>query len=252
MGKEHCFDDRGVQKLVLKKMKTDLTTMLITRPVDDPSTPQPSPFLAAGQIFTHGRFCEEVQYDPDLYYAGEEISLSARAYTQGYDFFCPNEDLLWHLYAHSMPVHSADHKSNQHEVAVKRLQALLTGGHAKLGKYGLGNTRSLSDYEALAELNFKAHLNRQPVKTHLKQNLKLDLTDIEPRNDYDLWVFTLLDLNDEEIYRRDLFAGEIPSRENPSLELDITLSDEPVSYALWPHSTKHGFHRRIVADVQFL
>lgn len=55
-------------------------------------------FVAAGFLFTSGRFADEVPYDPELYFLGEEISLSVRAYTSGYDLFHPPEVLAWHEY----------------------------------------------------------------------------------------------------------------------------------------------------------
>lgn len=160
-GVENRLLDRGVQRLVLKKMFKNLTTVFETKQVSDHSSLAPSQFVAAGQIFAHGRFCEEVEYDPHLYYAGEEISLSARAYTHGYDFYCPNEDLLWHLYNHSMPVHSSDHQENQNEAAITRLQTLFLGDHKSLGKYGFGSVRSLAEYEKFSDLDFNAKFNRK-------------------------------------------------------------------------------------------
>ena len=55
-------------------------------------------FLAAGFIFTVGKFVEEVGYDPELYFFGEEIAMTLRAFTHGYDLFHPNEVLVWHDY----------------------------------------------------------------------------------------------------------------------------------------------------------
>ena len=149
--------ERTIQKLVLKKLADNLITVLKTRDVDSCESPEPSQFLAAGQIFTVGQFCREVEYDPQMYYAGEEISLSARAYTSGYDLFCPNKHLIWHLYNHPMPAHWDDHKSTRHDDAIRRLKKLLTGQHEKLGKYGLGNNRSLEQYQRYCDLDFVNH-----------------------------------------------------------------------------------------------
>lgn len=250
-GIEHRYSDRGMQRLTLNRMRKNLTTIFKSEVVADRSQPAPSHFLAAGQIFTYGRFCEEVEYDPELYYSGEEISLSARAYTQGYDFYCPNEDLLWHLYQHSMPVHSADHQNNQNDAAINRLHTLFIEDHTKLGKYGFGEARSLMDYEKTTGLDFKGRLDRKPVKTHLKKTINLNLSKIEERTDYDYWIFTLQDVDDREIYRRDLSSDEIPSHETPTIELDIELVDEPVSYGIWPHTPTHGYHPRHYEDLRF-
>jgi len=250
-GVEHRYSDRGMQRLVMNRMRKDLTTTFKAEPVEDRSRPAPSDFLAAGQIFTYGRFCEEVEYDPELYYAGEEISLSARAYTHGYDFYCPHEDLLWHFYQHSMPVHSADHYDNQNDAAIARLHTLFIEDHSKLGKHGFGDIRSLADYEKVTGLDFKGSSNRKPVKTHFKETVKLNLTNIEERDDYDYWIFTIRDIDDQEIYRKDLQPSEIPSHKISTLDLDIELPDQPASYGIWPHTQKYGYFPRHYEDIRF-
>jgi len=55
-------------------------------------------FLSAHFFFTIGDFVKEVPYDPDLYFVGEEISLTVRAFTHGYDLFHPPEIIVWHEY----------------------------------------------------------------------------------------------------------------------------------------------------------
>ena len=73
-------------------------------------------FLAAGFLFTIGSFVEEVPYDPELYFFGEEIAMTLRAYTHGYDLFHPHQVLVWHDYVRSYATrhwddHAPDDKS---------------------------------------------------------------------------------------------------------------------------------------------
>ena len=89
----------GVQRLILVCLKHDLTTRQKTAMVPHANRPGKSPFVAAGFIFTLGRICREVEYDPGLYFAGEEVALAARAYTHGYDFFYPIENVIWQMAA---------------------------------------------------------------------------------------------------------------------------------------------------------
>ena len=238
-----------MQRLVLKRMYRNLTTVFRTEFVDDTSRPVSSPLLAAGQLFTLGRFCREVEYDPELYYAGEEINLSARAYTHGYDFFCPNEDLVWHLYQHSMPVHWGDHHDTQHTMAIERLQTLFMGDHRRLGKYGLGTARTLDDFERHAGLSFRGRLDRKPVKTHFRQTIDLDVAEIPVRDDYDYWIFTLRSVEEEEIFRYDIRDRGILDKSRRSIELDEHLMDEPVQYMLWPPTTSEGYLRQYHRDL---
>ena len=240
-GKEHLYADRGMQQMVLKRIKRNLSTTLGTEILKDDSKPVASKFIGAGQIFTLGQFCRDVEYDPELYFEGEEISLAARAYTQGYDLFCPNEDLLWHLYQHPMPLHWTDHQDTQHKQAIDRLKALLLGEDTRLGKYGLGKHRSLADYEAHVQLNFQACADRKSLETHFKKVIQLDYSGIEKRDDYDYWIFALRSMDDEEIYRLDLRNPQVLSMQAKVLEIDEHLEDAPISYMLWPHTTTAGY-----------
>jgi hypothetical protein len=57
-----------------------------------------SPFINAGFMFGDGSFYIDCPYDPDIYFLGEEILNSTKAFTHGYDFFNPNVHMCWHLY----------------------------------------------------------------------------------------------------------------------------------------------------------
>ena len=57
-----------------------------------------STFLSAHFLFTKGNFCIEVPYDTDYYFFGEELNLSARAFTHGYDVYCPIRHIAYHSY----------------------------------------------------------------------------------------------------------------------------------------------------------
>ena len=60
--------------------------------------PVPARFYSAHFAFTTGKFCEEVKHDPNMYFHGEEPSISARAYTWGYDLFHPHIPIIYHEY----------------------------------------------------------------------------------------------------------------------------------------------------------
>jgi len=55
-------------------------------------------FMSGHFIFADGVFVKDIPYDPDLYFYGEEISLSVRAFTHGYDLFHPHTCVVWHQY----------------------------------------------------------------------------------------------------------------------------------------------------------
>lgn len=240
-GTEKLILDRGIQRLVLNRIRTNLTTVLKTEVVEDKDHCRPSQFLGAGQIFTLGRFCQEVEYDPELYFSAEEISLAARAFTHGYDFYCPNEDIIWHRYKHKMRNHWADHGSTLEGREIDRLNTLLLGDHGSLGKYGLGQQRPLSEFERYTGINFKDRARREPTPMRFKRRIELDVSKIEDRSDYVYWIFTLKNIDEKEIYRHDIHDQRILRKDIRCIEVDEQLEDEPVSYMLWPYVESKGY-----------
>jgi hypothetical protein len=120
-------------------------------------------FISAHMLFAPASFIEDVPYDPDLYFTGEEITLAIRAYTHGYDLFHPQQHILWHEFSrqyrvkhwddhvHARGIRHAWHERDASSRA--RIRRLFDG--ADLGRFGLGTQRSQADYEAYAGLSLK-------------------------------------------------------------------------------------------------
>ena len=72
-------------------------------------------FVSAGFLFAPGSFVTEVPYDPELYFLGEEVSMTLRAFTHGYDLYHPCVTIVWHDYVRRNGVrHWDDHtEANQ-------------------------------------------------------------------------------------------------------------------------------------------
>lgn len=122
--------------------------------------PQLGMFMAAGFWFAPAQLLQEVPYDPYLYFHGEEINLTVRAWTHGWDIFHPNQIVCYHEYIRpGKPRHWEDHPHwwQLDQTAHQRLQQLLgeAPGAIDLGLYGLGRQRSLQDYEQFSGVNFQ-------------------------------------------------------------------------------------------------
>jgi hypothetical protein len=130
--------------------------------------PIPARFISGHFLFAPGQFCQECQYDPNLYFSGEEISLSARAFTMGYDLFHPQKTVIWHEYTrYGRTKHWDDFQAENKDSGVvdrqwwemdrdskTHLRRLLRGdGNA--GEFGFGTARPLADYENYAGVDFK-------------------------------------------------------------------------------------------------
>jgi [Skp1-protein]-hydroxyproline N-acetylglucosaminyltransferase len=59
-----------------------------------------APFTAAGYFVAHSEFLAEVPFDPFLpwIFMGEEIIMSSRLWTAGYDIFSPTQAVVGHIY----------------------------------------------------------------------------------------------------------------------------------------------------------
>ena len=125
--------------------------------------PQIGMFLAGGFIFAKSQFYLEVPYDPFIYFQGEEISLSVRAWTAGWDIFYPHRIILRHYYLRSDEVkHWKDNRywTDLDIKSRRRVLNLLTAnnGDQYLGVYGLGSQRTLKEYEEFTGINFQEQI----------------------------------------------------------------------------------------------
>jgi hypothetical protein len=128
-----------------------------------PRQPYLSLFWAAGFSFTLSDFIREIPYDPhcDYVFLGEEMSVSLRAWTHGWDFFCPMTNLVYHLtkrtyrptfweqvYRKNCVVDDETRLQRKELEAdgVERIQTLISGEHVDK-PYSLGDIRSLEEWE---------------------------------------------------------------------------------------------------------
>lgn len=130
-----------------------------------PKTPAPTPYIAAGFLFGPGQIISDAPYDPHIYFQGEEITLAARLWTNGWDLFTPNKHVIYHDYTNrpNRIRHWKDdrdwNKLNQR--AMKRVRHILGMEISTdedvledIDDYGLGSARPLSEYEKFSNVNF--------------------------------------------------------------------------------------------------
>ena len=158
-GNDTFHELHNVHVLSLASISESLQTRQATLIAPDQFKPGKSPFIAAGFLFAHGSFCAEIPYDPFGYYSGEEISLAARAYTTGYDFFYPTKTVVWHRYSHGEPLHWGDKPDTWSTAELRsrdRLVTLLVGDHKQLSPYGLGSVRTIAEFEDYCGISFQS------------------------------------------------------------------------------------------------
>jgi len=190
-------------------------------------------FVSGHFYFTLGIHCQEYKYDPQIYFAGDEISLSIRSYTLGYDIYHPHKTILWHEYTREYRMKHWDDFQINNKIngkvnklrdeldneSKKRLRHLLKeeDNNIDLGIYCLGNVRTHKDYEKYAEINFKLRrLHPDTIKgieppaslfdwsqTETDYNYTINIPKTEKFN----FIFIGFEDNDGDIlYRKDLFV----------------------------------------------
>lgn len=133
--------------------------------------PVPARFVSGHFFFTIGQHCKEYKYDPNIYFAGDEISLSIRSYTLGYDLFHPHRTLIWHEYTREgRTKHWSDFNNETKDAGLvekawwdmdneskRRLRHMLQeeDNEIDLGEYGLGSYRSHYSYQNYAGIYFR-------------------------------------------------------------------------------------------------
>ena len=163
--------------------------------------PIPARFVSGHFFFTIGKHCEEYHYDPNIYFAGDEISLSIRSYTLGYDLFHPHRLVIWHEYTREgRTKHWTDFNNETKEAGLvkeawwnmdneskRRLRHMLQeeDNEIDLDIYGLGTFRSHHSYQMYAGINFR--------KRKLHPNAKKG---IDPPTTFDgddeTWIFDVV------------------------------------------------------------
>jgi hypothetical protein len=237
-------------------------------------------FVAAGFLFAQGRFVEEVPYDPELYFMGEESALTVRAFTHGYDFFHPLETVVWHDYIRAdAKKHWGDHVDSEivttpwgdlDERSKRKVQRLLLG--EDVGEFGLGSVRTLAEYESYAGLSFKLRKAQQYTVRGLEvpnppvdadwaeriypwiarvrvQRAELPEGALGELEEPMLWSVAVLDEEGFELYRQDLMADELRPLSEAEGEIALILEFDsetvPARWTVLPLTRGGGWLRMV-------
>ena len=244
--------------------------------------PIPARFYSAGFCFTLGRFCQEVPHDPDFYFIGEEISITVRAYTHGYDLFHPHRNLLWYYYIRKKNVRQWDDdcewgKKDKASLKKNRLLFGMEKNNAwqDFGKYGFGHQRTLKDYEKYAGILFsKKGVQKDTVEGTYPPNPFYFVSEQQWLNsffvankyciqvpkkalaetDYDFWVVAFHDGYGQTIFRQDAGKAEIAvatAEEGHNYQIcrETYTAKKPNYWVLWPHSKSHGWCKQLTGKM---
>lgn len=225
--------------------------------------------LSGHFYFTYGKFVTEVPYDPDIYFGGytEETTLSVRAFTNGYDFFSPYRMVMWHEYTRSYrPKHWDDHgkesqtkkTSGERDIFARNKTRQLFGTQnygIDMGEYGLGEVRTLHDYEVYGGFDFKKCLIQDytlkvkdaPNPTNWEEQFVREKYTIDCEWDVEFFKnlnfetpkFLTLGIQNKtgiELYRKDFTIENEPDYVNlinNRFTVEMETSDKPTKYVMY-------------------
>jgi hypothetical protein len=145
------------------------------------SHPRRGAFISGQMFFCAGSFLEELPFDPflpDLFF-GEEILLTLRFYTNGWDIFTPHQNIIYHAYTREKEPKYWSDKAVEMSDSVYKVKYMLgmlppqsfdpsrfqsKEVHDSISVYGMGKHRPVDDYWRWIEwnplnppLNFSSH-----------------------------------------------------------------------------------------------
>ena len=243
--------------------------------------PVPARFYSAHYCFTLGQFSTEVQHDPEFYFHGEEISITVRAYTHGYDLFHPHKVLIWHEYTRKGRTKQWDDDKDWYlrntACHVKNRQLLGVDGEKYDGDYSewFGTERTIRDYEKYAGLIFETRGIQQetidkkyPPNTYnfeteeewknsfstiFKHCIDINYASV-PEDDYEFWVVAFHNDKDETLYRKDADINEINRcKTDPDgyckVWREFNTTQKPKYWVVWPFSKSKGWCERLTGNL---
>lgn len=244
--------------------------------------PEPARFYSAHFAFTTGDFVKEVPHDPNFYFHGEEVSISVRAFTWGYDLFHPHKVLAWHEYTRRDKKKHWDDSKNWNDKNIssylRNRKLFQMDGEIRdvdFGVYDFGKVRTLEDYEKYSGVSFKRRSVQQytldkksppnPILSDeeyeksfvrmFKHCIDLGYHSV-PETDYDFWVvaFHRDGEGDTTLYRKDADKMEIKRLMNDpdkycKIWREFETSHKPTYWVVWPHSESKGWCERITGNL---
>ena len=264
---------------------------IFIRPVGIPNweeieDPFPSRFISGHFSFADGIWAKEIDHDPSIYFSGEELNLTVRSFTHGYDLFHIPDLVVWHATMREerdgILVWDDQHKRGedwwiQQRFAWKKIRKLLGTEDCDipLSGYGLGKVRTIQDYERYAGFDFKNKrvqnytlANKFPPNPYTNeedweegfaksfyQNIRFDKS-LFKLDDYEYWYFSYDDVDGNAIWVENFEEHQIreilsSKQDWVSIEKFCLVPEIPARWVLWAFSKSQGWAEKIEEDVHW-
>lgn len=243
----------------------------------DLQKPFPARFISGHFCFGPNKWAKDVRHDPNIFFSGEELNLSVRSFTHGYDLFHPHRTVIWHATMREersgMLVWDDQHKRGdstwwkQQDIGRARIRQLIgveDNGY-DLSEYGLGSVRTIRDYEKYAGIHFKKKSfqqwtidNKFPPNPQFETEEEWEDSFVRsfyylvtvnrqdlPENDYDFVLIAYDDENGNGIYSKSIDGHDLQRFLNGDgpihYEEMFLTAKEPSRVVYWAHSPQRGW-----------
>jgi len=240
----------------------------------DMTEPPFSRFLLGHFCFARSEWAREIKHDPDIYFSGEEINLTVRSYTHGYDLFHPHKLVVWHstMREERDGILKWDDDSkrgvnwwNKQEKARAKIRQLfrVEDNGFDLTGYDLGTARTLADYEEYAGVNFKEKLVQKYTIDNFYPPTPIDspwsksfyhLVTVNrnelPENDYKSILIAFDDEDGIGVHSKTIEGLELQNFLNNKVPIHYEeyfqyFDKKPVRMVAWGYSESRGWAERI-------
>lgn len=247
---------------------------------EEMTEPFPSRFLSGHFCFARTEWTREIKHDPFIYFSGEELNLTVRSFTHGYDMFHPHKLIIWHATMreerNGMLVWDDQHKRQEYHwterqrnarAKIRQLLGIEDNGYDLTG-FDIGSVRTVHDYEKYAGFDFKNHrVQRYTLQNQFPPNPYTNeddwengfaksfyfLVDVHPHHlpakDYNMILIAFDDENGEGVYQEfidDERVSHFINNGTPIHYEAMHLVDrDPVKVVYWGHSEERGWAERV-------
>jgi len=239
-----------------------------------------SRFISGHFAFARTEWAKEIKHDADIYFSGEELNLTVRSFTHGWDLFHPHKLVIWHatmreersgkLVWDDQHKRGEDWWTAQNNARAKIRQLLKTEDNGyDLTGYDLGTARTLRDYEKYAGVHFKRKAvqkytvdNKFPPNPYIENDEEWENSFMKsfyhlitihrhefPANDYQHILVAFDDENGIGLNHRYITGGQLQHFMNTGQQIhyeEMFLVDrEPKRVVFWAYSNERGWCERI-------
>lgn len=243
-----------------------------------------SRFISGHFAFARTAWAKEIKHDADIYFSGEELNLTVRSFTHGWDLFHPHKLVIWHatmreeragkLVWDDQSKRGEDWWSAQNNARAKIRQLLRTEDNGyDLTGYDLGRVRTLRDYEKYAGFHFKRKAvqkytvdNKFPPNPYIEDDEEWENSFMKsfyhlitihrhdfPADDYQHILVAFDDENGNGINHKYITGLELNNFMTTGQQIHyeemFLVETEPKKVVFWAYSTERGWCERIEYNI---